>query len=191
LLLAAVPGVIILLNAVRGDVSQALALLVQRLVETGGGDYNYFARHGNRVFDEVGTLERLSLYFDGLLAPLRLKEWADPNRVNLVSQYLTGKYISGTGQNPYFFVDSHFLFGPVVGMVWPYFLARILVHFRNQSWRLAYGYIGFSWGISLFADIGVAYAVAIGMLPLLFVMALWKLLKAGSIQIGRKRSQSS
>src|SRR5574340_352299 len=95
-----------------------VAFFVMRLIDTGGGSYGYFVLEGNQVFDGVTFFDRLRYYFDTILSVSRIKEWADPNRTALVTQFITGDYQRGYGQNPYLFVDGHFLFGYIGGMIY-------------------------------------------------------------------------
>jgi hypothetical protein len=86
-------------------------MVLDRLVATGGGNYLYFVQEGADGLRALPLGERLLLFVDNLLSPLRLKEWAPLGYMALLVYNGTGVYMPGFGPNPYLFLDGHFLLG--------------------------------------------------------------------------------
>lgn len=119
---AAVPAVVVLSYFASEKGISPLFFFLGRVVDTGGGSYSYFVLEGAQVFNGLPLMDRLIYYFDTILSVFRLKDWADPNRTALVTQFITGDYQVGYGQNPYLFLDGHFLFGYFGGLVYIFFI---------------------------------------------------------------------
>jgi hypothetical protein len=96
--------------------------LTERIIDTGGGSYAYFVMGAKNAFVSLSFIDRLTYYFDTLLSFSRIKEWADPNITAMITQYVTGGYQVGFGQNPYLFLNGHFLFGYFGGFLYVSFL---------------------------------------------------------------------
>uniref|UniRef100_C6E0L0 Uncharacterized protein n=1 Tax=Geobacter sp. (strain M21) TaxID=443144 RepID=C6E0L0_GEOSM len=112
-----------------------IKFLLTRLIDTGGGSFGYFALGAHQAFDSFGILDRWTYYFDTFLSVSRVKPWADPNIMATVTQYLSGAYQLGYGQNPFLFLSGHFLFGYIGGICYIAFVGTLYGFVRN-CWYL-------------------------------------------------------
>ncbi len=147
--------------------------LIIRFIDTGGGTYNYFVLEGMHAFDGWDFLTRLTYYFDTILSVFRIKSWADPNIMATMTQYLTGSYQPGFGQNPYLFLDGHFLFG-WFGIIYSYALGLLINYIRNIKADIISFFILIKMFIPIVADPDMtqAYIVSVMLLIpfILFIM---------------------
>lgn len=109
--IAILSPLLVFLNYVSRTQQSMAIFFLNRIVDTGGGTYSYFVMKGYSAFNDLSFADRISQFLDTLLSVPGLKEWAVPNRIAMLTQYNTGTYQEGFGQNPYMFLDGHFLFG--------------------------------------------------------------------------------
>ncbi|GEM_PF-4505930 len=128
--------------------------VVTRLIATGSGSYMYFTLNGGAAFHPMSFADKILLYFDNLLSPLRLKQWAPLGYMAIVGQQLTGVAKPGFGANPYLFVDGHFLFG-WFGVFYCLALGLIIATTRSLKINFIYFYILVKFAMYLVADPGM------------------------------------
>lgn len=158
------------------DIISIAQFLLIRLIDFGGGTYSYFVMGGHDAFRDYNVIDKLQNYFDTILSVLRLKEWEDPNRMAAIRLYLTGSYQHGYGQNPYFFLDGHFLFG-YFGFVYAFIIGLILGYFRFARIDfLSFMIINFSL-ISIIADPDIVQARFISLMFILFFFIFYLTLR--------------
>jgi hypothetical protein len=175
--LGAIPAIVVL-----GFYSESTGLsigdfFVVRLLDTGGGSYAYFVEGAKAAFKSFSFIDRLSYYFDTLLSVLRIKEWDDPNRTSIALKYLTGSYQLGYGQNPYLFLDGHFLFGYIGGFFYVTllgFLFGIVRSCTSLNVIVFFVLVKLSMGLVVDPDISQAIIVSvifIAPFPIMFFIA--------------------
>lgn len=173
---------LILLNYASRIKETMAFFFLNRIVDTGGGTYSYFVMKGYHAFDDLSFLNRVSHFFDTLLSVFRLKEWADPNRIATLTQYHTGSYQHGFGQNPYMFLDGHFLFG-WFGVAYCFLLGFLLCAIRRLDADLLSFYFLNSLWLPIVADPDISQAYIVS---LIFLLPFWTFFTCASKAVGYK-----
>ena len=135
-----------------------------RFIATSSGSYSYFVLNGSQAFDSVSLANRLLLYFDNLLSPLRIKEWAPLGYMAEVVAFLTGAEMPGFGPNPYFFVDGHFLFGTLGGLIYCFGLGTLISYIRRLQTNTILFYVLVKLVFYLPVDPGIAQSTIVALL---------------------------
>jgi hypothetical protein len=148
-------------------------VVLERFVDTGGGTYAYFIEHGERGFDDFSFLRRLRYYFDTLLSVFRFKPWEDPSYMSIVKIETIGDYIPGFGQNPYIFLNGHFLFK--WGGVFYCFILGLCINFiRNSKLNIIWFFVLNKLFFDLIKDPDMAQA---DIIAILFIAPFFVLMK--------------
>lgn len=173
--LGLVPAFIALSFYVKVTKSSLLILLLERFIDTGGGTYSYFVKNGMNAFNDFSFLERLRYYFDTLLSVFRFKPWENPNYMGLVRLKVEGLFMPGYGQNPYMFLNGHFLFG-LFGIFYSFFLGFLINYIRTlRSVNLIWYYFLIKASFALVADPDITQSYIVALLifsPIILFLSL-------------------
>ncbi len=140
-----------------------LEYMARRIVDTGGGVYNYFVLGGKDAFLSYGYLDRLSNHFDIFLSVFRIKEWNELSYMNEMLFYVTKHKNPGFSPNPSFFLDGHFLFG-WAGLFYAFFLGAVISIIRSIKTNIFLFYILVKISLAFVIDPWISYSYLIGLL---------------------------
>ncbi|BCS51980.1 hypothetical protein GSbR_38050 [Geobacter sp. SVR] len=158
-----IPAAIVLFNVTSKYESTILSLVIERLIVTGFGTYQYFISGGKEFLDSMVFGERLLHYFDTLLSSLRIKPWEEMSHVAKMTYHITGNYLPGFGANPYIFMDGHFLFGWGGGL-YCYLIGVAIAWSRRQQTNFLIFYLAVKLSAYLVADPAILQAQLIALL---------------------------
>lgn len=163
--LAIVPALVVLVNVTSRYEVSIVSLLVERFIATGSGTYQFFVAGGEPILSELPFSQKFLYYFDTFLSMLKVKDWEELTYVAYMTYQLTGKYLPGFGANPYFFMDSFFLFG-WFGLIYCLLLGVLLRHVRNIKGNVLSFYVSIKLVLFVVVDPAIAQANMLALLIL-------------------------
>jgi hypothetical protein len=169
-----IPAFIVLANISSTYGVTIPAMLVERLIVTGYGTYQYFLSGGMFLFENLSILEKINYYFDTILSMLKIKEWEEMSYMAQMEYQLTGSYMPGFGANPYLFLDGHFLFG-WLGVIYCYAMGAFIAFARSSTANILIFYILVKMSAHFVVDPAIAQAQSFALLlyfPLVLVLYL-------------------
>ena len=152
-----IPALVVLVNVTTKYETTIPALIVERLIVTGFGTYQYFVSGGMVFLENISSIDKFNYYFDTILSLVRIKAWEEMTYVANMTYQISGSYLPGFGANPYLYLDGHFLFG-WGGVFYCYAIGAIIAFTRALTTNILLFYIAVKIGAYLVADPAMAQA---------------------------------
>ena len=152
-----IPALIVLVNITATYETTIPSILINRFIVTGQGTYQYFVSGGMFVFENITIFEKFNYYFDTILSTLKIKQWEEMSYMAKMSYELTGVYSPGFGDNPYLYLDGHFLFG-LCGVFYCYLIGSIIAFTRSLTCNILVFYLMVKISSALVGDPAIVQA---------------------------------